>query len=197
MYQLLDHPLVYRLAQFIFAPGGTHFFDNHINEIAKKIPNMGLTLDIGCGPKSYLWQAGVFPYGCDISVPYVQQFNIMDSKGVVGSVDNLPFCAEAFDTTWCIGVLHHLDDAIAQRAVSEMYRLTKVGGQVIIIDSVLPVVKWRRPFAWCIRKLDRGRFVRTENSLQKIINSTPSKWQISKQSYSIYGLECSTFVASK
>ena len=100
-------------------------------------------------------------------------------------------------STWCIGVLHHLPDKLAQSAIQEMYPVTKMGGHVVIVDSVLPKRSWHRPIAWGIRKSDRGRFVRTESCLREIIKQVPAHWQISRQSYSFYGLEALTCIATK
>ncbi|MBU6358480.1 MAG: methyltransferase domain-containing protein [Chloroflexi bacterium] len=197
MYQILEHPLIYRLAQFVFAPGGEHFFETHIAKIVTELAPIESALDVGCGPRSYLWPAHVTPVGCDISLSYMKQFCLSAGLGIVGSIGDLPFSNEKFSTTWCIGVLHHLPDKLAQSAIQEMYRVTKMGGHVVIVDSVLPKLGWHRPIAWGIRKSDRGRFVRTESCLREIIKQVPAHWQISRQSYSFYGLEALTCIATK
>jgi len=197
MYQILEHPLIYRLAQFVFAPGGEHYFETHINKIVNNLNPIESVLDVGCGPQSYLWSANVSPVGCDISSSYMKKFSLRSRLGVVGSIGELPFHNEAFATTWCIGVLHHLPDVLVAKAIQEMHRVTKTDGHLIVVDSVLPEPSWRRPIAWGIRKSDRGRFVRTERHLREMIGQVPADWQISRQSYSFYGLEALTCITSK
>lgn len=40
---------------------------------------------------------------------------------------------------------------------------------MIIVDNVMPCSAWRRPLAHAIWRLDRGRFVRSEETLSAIL----------------------------
>ncbi|AFM10754.1 class I SAM-dependent methyltransferase [Turneriella parva] len=48
------------------------------------------------------------------------------------ALPNLPFAAESFDFVLCWGVLHYLQSADVPRAVSEILRILKPGGQVFL-----------------------------------------------------------------
>ncbi|HEY5171407.1 MAG TPA: methyltransferase domain-containing protein [Acidimicrobiia bacterium] len=48
----------------------------------------------------------------------------------------LPFVDESFDVVFCRSSLHHFDDP--HRAVSEMVRVCRTGGRVVLVDLVAP-----------------------------------------------------------
>jgi ubiquinone/menaquinone biosynthesis C-methylase UbiE len=48
----------------------------------------------------------------------------------------LPFVDESFDVVFCRSSLHHFDDP--DRAVSEMIRVCRFGGRVVLVDLVAP-----------------------------------------------------------
>ena len=55
-------------------------------------------------------------------------------------------------------------------AIEEMIRCTRPGGVVFIVDNVWPGNSFFRPIAWLTRKLDRGKWVRTEKDLLQLVN---------------------------
>ena len=71
------------------------------------------------------------------------------------------------------------------------YQLIELGvSRIIVFDNVWPIMPFYRPLAWLLRKLDRGKWVRTENELLKLANSAyPMKWQSKRFTYSYTGLE--------
>ena len=48
----------------------------------------------------------------------------------------LPFVDESFDVVFCRSSLHHFDDP--HQAVSEMIRVCRIGGRVVLVDLVAP-----------------------------------------------------------
>jgi SAM-dependent methyltransferase len=66
-------------------------------------------------------------------------------------------------------LLHHLPDAVARETVGEMVRVTRPGGQAVLFDPVLPKAAWRRPQAWALCKLDRGKFIRSKDDYESCI----------------------------
>jgi SAM-dependent methyltransferase len=83
-------------------------------------------LDAGCGGGGYidfltargLGAVGVEKYELFLGQSRLQGFN---GKFVQGDLCHLPFCAKAFDTTFCFDVLEHLDD---EAALKELVRVT-------------------------------------------------------------------------
>ncbi len=69
-----------------------------------------------------------------------------------------------------------------------MQRVTRAGGCTVIFDAVLPRAAWRRPVAALIRRLDRGRWMRTESALTALL-APLGEWECERLTYSLTGLE--------
>lgn len=159
-----------------------------MRRVLEKVGRSGPLLDVGCGPTSWLWGEGLNPTGVDLIPNYVEAFNKNGrGKAVVGSCDALPFDSKSFFGVWCIGVLHHLDDEIAKKSISEMLRVCKSGGYVCIFDAVLPRSFWVRPLAYAIRKADRGGNVRLELAHRALFSGLSVEFD--RHSISYTGLE--------
>lgn len=130
----------------------------------------GLWLDIGCGPRSMA--AGVLPgriVGVDVERAVLRDDPASGVQGVCASAAALPFAAQSFDGVVCFGLLHHLDDGEVRRALAEMRRVARPGATVLVFDAVRPRPPWRRPLAALLRALDRGRHLRTETALRRLL----------------------------
>lgn len=168
-YGLLERPRLYRLSQLLLAPGGENVITEKIEHLLKQLPPARRILDVGCGPSSWLWRVGLHPIGLDLSLTYTKTFTNNGQTAVTGSGDALPFLDRSFDGVWSIGLLHHLPDNEARRAVGEMIRICRPGGYLVIFDAVLPDLGWRRPMAYLIRRADRGRFVRRGEDFKALL----------------------------
>ena len=185
---LLSIPWCYRLSQAVFAPGADKKLTTILNKRKKELPVPGLLLDVGCGPASWLWKIDWDPIGLDVSYEYAQAFKKNGQNATTGSAFQLPFVDEAFDGIWCIGVLHHLQDDQATQTIAEMLRVCKSNGYVIIQDAVLPESTIRRPVAALIRRMDRGKNMRTREQLEALLPDA-EKWAIRRYTYTYNGLE--------
>ena len=188
LYRLLEQPFVYRLSQLLLAPGAEKRVAEKLRLLKSELDIKGTILDVGCGPQSWLTKIGVNPVGLDISYQYSAAYNASGTPAITGSATALPFADHSLDSIWCIGVLHHLSDAPAQMAAQEMLRVCRLGGQVVIMDAVLPVKTWHRPLASLIRSLDRGKFMRSQKQLQDLLPG-PQNWKINRYTYAATGLE--------
>src|SRR5688572_19408693 len=134
--------------------GQTHLFRGHQALFARRAqsptawieplePDM-IVLDVACG-------AG---HAAEIAAPHVRQVVGIDltpelialgaerlrEAGVgnvllqEGNAAALPFVDESFDLVMCRSSLHHMPDP--QRAVSEMARVCRPGGRVVVADIV-------------------------------------------------------------
>lgn len=96
----------------------------------------GRVLDAGCGEGHFLERlrsrSRKSIYGMDISAKRVLAARKRAPKATVrlGDVTKLPFRNGFFDTVVCMDVLEHLDEP--WKATSELMRVTKNGGRVIV-----------------------------------------------------------------
>jgi ubiquinone/menaquinone biosynthesis C-methylase UbiE len=131
---------------------------------------------------------GGHPIGLDISFLYSAVYQASGETAITGSATELPFTDNIFDSVWTIGVLHHLPDPEARLMILEMHRVCRPGGYIAVFDAVLPCSPWRRPLAYLVRKLDRGKFMRTQSELEALL---PDRlpWTVNRFTYAINGLE--------
>ncbi|KKK50861.1 hypothetical protein LCGC14_3120790 [marine sediment metagenome] len=55
-----------------------------------------------------------------------------------GYAEKLPYSAASFDTVFCTRVLHHIPKDARARAITEIRRVMKPGGRVVIVDLQKP-----------------------------------------------------------
>ena len=186
--KLLNRPSVYNLVQNLLAYGARDLVVNHIQTLRAKLPKAERILDIGCGPKSWLWQVGAHPVGLDLTYSYCKAFHEQTEPAVMGSAGVLPFPSGSFEEVWSIGMFHHLPDTLAQQALDELLRVCSADGYIVIFDAVLPVRAWQRPLAYALRQTDRGRYVRSQTAFEQLLPQR-SSWSIERVVYSRTGLE--------
>jgi len=186
--KLLDRPSFYSLVQNLLAYGANDLVLHYIQTLRAKLPKTGPILDIGCGPKSWLWRAGAHPVGLDLTYSYCKAFHEKKEPAVMASAGVLPFQSESFEEVWSIGMFHHLPNPLAGKALDEMLRVCRSNGYVLILDAVLPVRAWQRPLAYALRRADRGRFVRSQAAFEKLLPQR-SHWSVERVAYSHTGME--------
>lgn len=123
MYAVLDRPWVYRLARLIFAPGAIRAMDAHVRRLVARLPSTDAVLDVGCGPTSPLFSAGLRPVGVDVAPSYIRAYTKHGAPGVLGSADALPFATNCFGGVWASGMVHHVPDDVAMECMREMIRV--------------------------------------------------------------------------
>ena len=152
---ILASPLAYRLWQSPFAA----------TKIAPVLSSLGrarpvAVLDIGCGPGTDAQRfAGIRRYvGIDLSESYIKYAQAhFPGKFVVGDVtsDSLAGLGR-FDVLLLNSLMHHIDDQAVGHLLSSLPRLLNHGGEIHIIDLVLPESGLERRMALA----DRGAFPR-------------------------------------
>ena len=188
MYKILNSPWVYNLFQSIFGPGVNTKLTRLISNFIPYLEHSERILDIGCGPSSWLSRVGLSPIGLDICYSYIQRIASRGGKAILASADNLPFHSLCFDNVFSLGLLHHVPDVVAINIIREAIRVCKPGGFIILIDNCWPKKFYHRPLAYLLRRLDRGKYVRTQNEFINLFPN-PILWDTQRFTYSYNGLE--------
>jgi len=125
--------------------------DKRIQTISNLVGNVRgkNILDVGCGKgrfSKWLIANGALVTGIELSNNLLKEAqNISGGTFLEGSATHLNFEDETFDCVICIEVLEHIPDT--QKAVSEMCRVLKKGGKILIIDrnkfSILRTI-WKK-----------------------------------------------------
>lgn len=178
-----------RLGQQVLAPGA----DRRLGErLEKWVPGRAspadLVLDLGSGSESRLSRLGVRSVAADVSFSRVAAAARAGAMAVVASAVALPFRGGCFRAAVGVGLLHHLPDHEAARAVREMARVTAVGGHTVVLDAVVPEPAWSRPLAAVIRHFDRGKWMRRQRGIEALLES-PEDWTRERFTYALTGLE--------
>jgi SAM-dependent methyltransferase len=188
LHQVLERPRIYAAAWRALAPGAHAALLARVRfELAALLPEPGLLLDVGCGPRSWLQRAGLCPVGVDTSVASAHAMRRGGGLPVVARAEVLPFRDGAFASVWSFGLLHHLSDGPARCALAEATRTTRAGGRTVVFDGVLPPAAAWRLLARAIRRLDRGRHHRAEEDLRALLPG--EGWRASRFTYAWSGLE--------
>jgi len=110
---------------------------SHVSTFLRQIgvPS-SVILDLGCGPGSYLPLISEFAdtvVALDLSPKMASRARETWPKALVcvGDAEQLPFRDSVFHIIVCVGLLQYLDGA--EKALSEMARVTKEDGAIIII----------------------------------------------------------------
>jgi SAM-dependent methyltransferase len=119
-------------------------------------------LDVGCAAGWFAMQVSPrcqWVTGLDISPEMVrraelnaQDYRLDNVSFVVGDARDIPLPDASFDWVTCIDVFHLLDDPA--RALAEMLRVCRPGGQVIVLNPTRQMNPWAAQ-AYC----DRHRLV--------------------------------------
>jgi ubiquinone/menaquinone biosynthesis C-methylase UbiE len=187
-FGFLENARLYRLVQVVTAPGAARAIPAEILEERSGRSMPRHLVDVGCGPASLLQPLGLRPVGVDASFSYAQAFRRSGGAVVVASCDTLPFRDGVFDEAWSLGLFHHLPDEMASETVLELTRVTRAGGWTTVFDSVLPAPTTRKLLAFVLRKMDRGRHVRSETEIRTLFPAS-RRWSVRRFQYAATGLE--------
>jgi SAM-dependent methyltransferase len=130
------------------------YFDDRVTSIAieKLLPRDLVLADIGCGTGSLTFELARFArkvIGVDLSAEMLRRATtvanerqVRNTEFRVGDALALPLKSRYVDAAFCVMVLHFLSDP--PRAISELCRVTRTGGRVILLDLVAHGQAWMR-----------------------------------------------------
>jgi SAM-dependent methyltransferase len=172
---MLSSPHVYSLFQALMGArsGWTRFVARYV----RPVPGDHI-LDLGCGPADVLnYLPEVDYWGYDISEAYIAQAR--QTHGDRGHLrcklltqDELSELPQ-FDTVIASGLLHHLDDDVAQDLIALAHAALRPGGRLVTIDPCL--VPGQNPVARFLIERDRGRNVRDQTGYTAIASRVFAK----------------------
>jgi ubiquinone/menaquinone biosynthesis C-methylase UbiE len=135
-------------------------------------PNQGeIILDVGCGTGVFtldILSFGSRVIGLDISRPMVLRACHKAKKypfsGIVGDMMSLPFADDSFDKVVSMTAIEFVKDA--QRAVKELFRVTRRGGRIVVttLNSLSP---------WAARRMNEAK--KGPSIFQKTIFRSPDE----------------------
>lgn len=157
-----------------------------VENFLDKVPEKSSIGDIGCGNgKNMLYRTDCYNYGCDFSSELVDICLEKNLNVIEGDILEIPFEDNQFDYTICIAVIHHLSTREKRiKAIEELKRVTKKGGQILILVWALEQEKEsRRKFVkqenfvdWKDKKGNllgkRYYYVFKENELETLVNNS-------------------------
>jgi 2-polyprenyl-3-methyl-5-hydroxy-6-metoxy-1,4-benzoquinol methylase len=167
---ILSHPFIYTAFQSMM--GANQFRKQFIANFVKSFPGMKI-LDIGCGPADILaYMPEVEYYGFDVDNDYInhaqQKFG---SRGEfhckqlqMKDLESLPL----FDIVLALGLLHHLDDAVAVDVMELAAKALKPGGRLLTVDPCFDPLQ--NPIARLLIHGDRGQNVRDKAGYEALAN---------------------------
>jgi ubiquinone/menaquinone biosynthesis C-methylase UbiE len=150
------------------ATSDAHFYQRRLELVLDLIDDCpgGILLDAGCGPGMLIERVlqardGSFRIvGLDISAGMLAECrarvgHCRDVALTQGRIEDLPFSDESFDVALAMGVLEY---TIAQRSLSELARVTRRGGTVVVsmLNARSPYRLWERHVYDRLHRL-RGR----------------------------------------
>ena len=95
--------------------------------VAKEV--YGRCLDVGCGRNNRFIKEFVNNNGVGIDV---FEYEGLNKKNIVKDMTNLPFKDESFDTVTLIANINHIPRSIRRKELTDIYRVTKNGDQIIV-----------------------------------------------------------------
>ena len=119
-------------------------------------PKAGIhVLDVGCGTGTNLMlyrEAGCNVFGIDLSPAMVEiaQKKLGNRADIrLGDASKMPYSDDSFDLVTAFFILHEMPNRIRPAVISEMARVVKHGGRILLIDYHLGPIRF--PKGWMFK----------------------------------------------
>jgi ubiquinone/menaquinone biosynthesis C-methylase UbiE len=149
--------------------GGRHVYkwlSKYIGDIAAN----ETFLDVGCGTglTTRLLELKCRYVGLDIDAQKLGKFQQQPPMrfAMIADGARMPVQDGSIDIALVIFVAHHLTDETFQQVLTELDRVVKYAGQLIIVDPLWDTRCWLSRLMWA---LDRGTYPRTAETLTSLL----------------------------
>ena len=161
-------------------------------------------LEVGCGTgtltlaaKRQAGQSGKV-FGIDIIPGMIErsqrkaaQANV-DVTFQLGSMDDIPFSADQFDVVMCSFMIFHMSEMVRRKGITEIYRVLKPQGRLLVLDLALPTDPLPRAIA---KALFGGMLQHDLRELLPLMESSGySDMEIAPAKFRVLGLSVLAFV---
>ena len=161
LHKILENPIVFELQQRLCNDYSTvtEEFSEILGECGKRI------IDIGCSTgacaSSIIDMKKNEYVGVDIEPQYIESAARRSPDGEFHAMDarKMSFANASFDLAMFVGVMHHMDDSLVIDCLTEVSRVLKPDGLVIVAEPVFTDGHW---LSTRLLNMDRGRNIRDE-----------------------------------
>jgi len=160
---VFSYPGISNFVRFILEAG----FAETKKTIKKELDCNKKTLDIGCGTGTFsvLFKNYI---GIDISPRFIQYARKKYGREFyVGDALKLEFPDNSFDNILVVGVLHHLDDVKFLQVISEIKRVLKKNGRVLVMEDI--PASFINIIGKLVHKFDLGDNIRDIEGYRKLL----------------------------
>ena len=149
--QVIRWPAFYELILWVITRGKEKAFRGFVADVAG-LQSGEAVLDVGCGTgtqalvaKKYVGETGHVS-GIEPSLEMVTYARRKATRHHLavdiqpGVIERLDYPDHSFDVILCIIVMHHMPDETKLQGITEMARVLKPGGRLLVVDSNLQLL---------------------------------------------------------
>ena len=105
-----------------------------VKDFLMDLEKNSFVFDAGCGNgKNMMYRKDIHMIGCDFCEDFLKICNKKELEVSLVNIKNIPYRDNIFDAVISIAVLHHISESKErEKVISELIRITKVGGRIMI-----------------------------------------------------------------
>ena len=164
---------------------------NNVLEIGCATGSLTIFAKQKAGNNGMVAAIDIIPGMIEVSREKAQKANL-DINFQLGSIDNIPFPDLQFDVVMCSFMIFHMSEKVRNKGISEIYRVLKPNGRLLILDIALP----NRKVSRAILKFFLGFIFKHDlKELQPVMESKGfSQIEISQAKFRVFGLMILSFI---
>jgi ubiquinone/menaquinone biosynthesis C-methylase UbiE len=161
-------------------------------------------LEVGCGtgtltlaakrragPSGQVFGIDVIPVMIELSQQKAAQAG-EEIPFQLASIEEIPFPANTFDVVMCSFMIFHMSEKVRRKGISEIYRVLKPQGRLLVVDSASPTKSLLKIF---VKLISRGELPPDLRELLPLMQASGfSTLEIAPVNFKILGFSPLTFV---